>query len=198
MPHFGGLKPFTRSGQRVANNLGIINAGISTEVVQRVRNPELELFDAYFESRQYDGLADWDAATLDGTHIPVRKRKPLLIFNFAKILSSRVTAKLVGLKTFPKFVVEDDPETTELIRLIVQQSRLKAKIIEPLRRNLNSGSTFVRFSFVDGQYKLEHFNSKFCFPEFEPSGQLKSVRIQFVFPDAGIDNNAQVFLVVKV
>ena len=179
---FGGIKPFTRSGQRVKNNLGII-AGNSAATL-KFRDPHLELLDSYYENRAYDHLADWIQPVGMETHISLRKRKPLIEYNFAKIFASRITSKLIGNSVFPIFNIEDDPDTTDLIRLVISQSRLKSKLIEPCRRMLTSGSVLLRFSFVDGQYKIEHFLGKYCYPEFDGVGGLESVRIQFVFPDA--------------
>ncbi len=178
---FGAIKPFTRSEQRVQNNLGIIP--VDGAVVRKFRDPHLDFLDSYYENRAYDHLADWIVPQDLAPHIPLRKRKPLLQYNFAKVLSSRVTAKLVGRNVFPSFSIEDDPDTTDLLRLVIQQARLKSKLIEPIRRMLNSGSVLVRFAFIDGRYKVEHFLGKYCFPQFDSLNNLEFVRIQFVFPD---------------
>jgi len=178
---FGGLKPFTRSEQRVNGKLGIIPANVAA--AKKVRDPYLDILDSYYENRAYEHLMDWVQPAGMESHVPLRKRKPLLQYNFAKVLSNRVTGKLVGRNVFPSFNIEDDPDTTDLIRLVIQQSRIKSKIIEPMRRMLNSGSVLVRFAIIDGQYKVEHFLGKYCYPEFDSVGGLQRVEIKYVFED---------------
>ena len=52
-----------------------------------------------------------------------------------------------------------------------------------MRRTLNTGSGFVRFSLTAGAFKIEHFNSKNVFPKFLPNGELQEAEIKFVFID---------------
>jgi Phage portal protein, SPP1 Gp6-like len=173
----------SRSELRAANNLGTIMSSTKSSV-KKLRKPELELFDSYYESRQYDNLAPWDTTNeADGSYVPVRKRKPRLQYSYAKVLCSRLASKLVGTRTFPAFNVEVDPDTQEYLRLIIKTSGLKAKVAEPVRRALAAGSSLVRFSIVNGQWKLQHFLAKWCFPEFDTVGNLEFVKIQYVYDD---------------
>lgn len=152
--------------------------------MKRLRKPELELFDSYYESRQYDKLAEWDKVNeADGSYVPVRQRKPRLQYSYAKVLCARLASKLVGTRTFPSFGVEVDPDTEEYLRLIIKSSGIKAKIAEPVRRALAAGSSLVRFSIVNGSWKLQHFLAKWCFPEFDVVGNLEFVKIQYVYDD---------------
>ncbi len=177
------LGVFTRSSQRVANVLGIIPADEAGKV-KKFRKQELETLDQYYENRQYDKMPEWNASiAADNDYVAVRKRKPLLIYPFPKLLCSRVASKLVGDDTFPRQVVEEDPDTTEFIRLIQKHSKMKARLLEPVRRMLGAGSCFVRFSIVQGQYKIEHYLSKYCYPVFDAVGELESVRIQYCYED---------------
>ncbi len=176
---FAGIA--SRAQLKAANNLGII---LRPAHKSTFRKPDLELFDSYYERRQYDGLSPWNVnAQHDGTYVPIRDRKPSIIANFAKNLSSRLTSKLIGQGTFPLLKVEDDPDMEEFLRLIRQTSRLRAFLLEPTRRMINSGSVLVRFSIMGGQYKIQHFLSKWCFPEFDEGGNLIFVRVQYVFED---------------
>lgn len=184
---FAGLAG--RSELRAANNLGVILR--RSPGSPYLRRQDLEVLDAYYEGRQYDGKADWDQdEAVDGQFIKVRDRKPRIILNVAKTLASRLAAKLVGARSFPDLKVEDDPETEELIRVVKQVSRLRGVIVEPIRRMLISGSVFVRYAIIDGKFKVQHFLSKYCFPEFDAAGELISVRVQFVWDDKQeIDKN---------
>lgn len=173
----------SRSQARVSNNLGIIPAGI-INIQKTFRKTELDMYDAYYESRQYCDLQPWEMKEDSAAeYIPVRKRQPKMIYNLAKVLSSRLASKLVGKRNFPTWKIEDDPETEDFFRLLLQSSNLRAKLIEPTRRCLNTGSVFVRVTLVNGQWKIEHFLSKWCFPEFGPTGQLEKMEVKYVYDD---------------
>lgn len=173
----------SRSQLKVLNNLGTITRPLA-QTAKQFRKQSLDGLDAYYEARQYAGMPPWSQSIgTDDTYVPVRQRQPMLQLNFAKLLTSRVAAKLVGRRNFPEFVIEDDPDTTQLLKLILKTSQLRARLIEPTRRMLNAGSVLVRFSITDGAYKIEHFLSKWCFPELDSNGNLEEVKIQYVFAD---------------
>jgi len=177
---FAGLA--SRSQLMAANNLGTILQRSSGS--SRFRKAELEIFDAYFEARQYEGMAPWDQSkALDGSFIPVRQRAPLIQMNFAKVLTARLAAKLVGSRTFPELLIEDDPDMEELIRTVKRVSRLKGSIVRPIQRMLVSGSVLIRFSLINGAYRIEHFLSKWVSPKFDALGNITFARIQYVFED---------------
>lgn len=174
---------FSRSGARVRNNLGII-AGSDREGVRKVRNKELDLYDAYYESTQYSKMPAWDEnGTRDGEFIPVRKRQPRIIYNFGKVLVDRVTSKLVGDAHFPDLKVEDDPDTDEFIELVVKTSKLKQRATQAIRLMCLSGSSFMRFMLVEGSLIMETYHSKYCYPKFKPNNKLESIKIMYVFED---------------
>ena len=178
---FSGIS--SRTQLKAANNLGII-ARPMNQTSKQFRKVELETLDAYYEGRQYAGLPKWtDSQASDGSYVPVRDRAPMLQLNFARILTSRVAAKLVGRRNFPMLNIPDDPDTTELLSLVMKQAQLQSMLAEPIRRMLVSGSVLVRFSVVNGQYKLEHFLSKWCFPVFDTNDNMESVKIQYVYED---------------
>lgn len=174
---------FSRVQQKIKNNLGVID-GNSVARVRKYRSEELHLYDTYCENKQYNHLLNWDAATAAaGEYIAVRKRKPRIIYNIGKVLTERVAAKLVGKSVFPKFVIEDDTEATEFLRYVQRAAEMQPRMIRAVKRMLRSGSSLVRFQVIDGDLKLETYNSKYCYPEFLPNGDLESVRIQYVYED---------------
>jgi hypothetical protein len=83
--------------------------------------------------------------------------------SFAKMLSSRVTSKLIGKQTWPKLTIEDDELSNEYFQAIIKNAKLRSRLLEPMRRNLGSGAVFVRFAIIAGRWKFEHFLSKYCF-----------------------------------
>lgn len=180
-PRFAGV--FSRTKQRIAQNLGIIDAS-QRNAVRKFRNDKLEHYDAYYESRQYNHLLPWDSAVaVDGDYVPVRKRKPRIIYNLPKVLVDRVAAKLVGQSVFPGFTVEGDPETTEFLRLVMKLSQMRSRLMDPIKKMLRVGSSFARFYVVDGKIRIESYDSKYCYPKFKATGELESIEIKYVFDD---------------
>lgn len=172
----------SRSQLSAANNLGtVFNSHISKK---KYRNPELEVYDAYYEGRQYCGLTPWkQALTEDNQYIPIREREPLLNYRLGQVIVMRLASKLIGSRTKPGIKVEDDPDTEAFLKLIVKQSSFFANLLEPVRRELAAGSCLVRFAIVQGQYKMEHFLGKWCYPEFDDLNNLTFCKVQYVYED---------------
>lgn len=172
----------SRAETRAQNNLGIIN--LSGEMDSgKYRSTKLHKLDRYYDNTVYDSLMDWDDALGCKEFVPVRKRKPRLQVAFAKTLSQRVVARFLGSDTFPLFKVEENPDDEAFLKAIIKASKLSTRILEPVRRSLNTGSCFVRFYLVDGSIKMEWYHSKYCYPKWSPGGQLEEVRIQYVYED---------------
>ena len=180
---FAGLAG--RRFQKRMNTLGVVDGMASSdELVKTFRNKDLDKLDAYYEGRQYAHLMPWDQSEhADGTYVKVRDRKPRLQYNFAKVLASRLAGKLCGKKNFPEIKIEEDPDGEHYFNLIKKGAFLRVELMEPLRRAINTGSCFVRFSIVGGVWKISYYLSKWCFPEFAKSGELEKIRIQYVFED---------------
>lgn len=176
----------SRSAKRARNNLGIIFGGDAGEN-KKYRNPKLEELDRYYEGTQYDHLMGWEealkASCEDDTYVGIRDRKPRINYKFAKILCARVAAKLVGEGQFPTIKVEDDPDTEEFFKAILKLGKLKSVLAEPVRRSLAAGAVFIRFSFMGGSLRVEHYCSKYCYPEFLENGEIGFLKIQYVYED---------------
>ena len=186
------MRLFSRSKTRAANNLGVIEVDLDAKV-KKFRDPKLEVFDAYYENRQYDSKPDWDQAQdARGQALKPRDRQPRIKVAFAKTLAQRLTSKLVGQSVFPNFIVEDSPDDQLFFRAIAREAKLKSALLEPVRRMLNTGSILVRFFIVDGAYRIEWYHAKYCYPTFAPSGELQSVTIKYVYTDNDdVDSNGK-------
>ena len=157
---------------------------LSSPINSRIyRNSKLELLDQYYESTQYNHLMDWFSCDAQSDHIPVRQRRPFIKANFTKVLSQRITAKLIGKKTFPKTSIEDNPLDEEFFKAVLKASKLRANLIEPTKRLLAQGSVFVRFYMDNGRLKVTHHNSKHSYPEWAEDGELEKVIIKYVYED---------------
>lgn len=170
----------SRSEIRAQNNLGFLNKSNKTEC-QVYRNKLLATLDNYYENTQYNHLKPWETVDSRGQFIPLHERKPKIIYAYARNLASRVGAKIVAESTFPAFKIEDSPDDQEFIRTIVKISRLKAYLIEPIRRAINTGSVFVRFKIEGGKYKIQWYHSKFCYPTFQENDELETLTIKYIF-----------------
>ncbi len=176
-----GMRP--RSKFQGANKLGVISRD-HEEDSKLYRDKRLELYDSYYENRQYDSMPDWDQIIdSSGNHIPVRQRKPRLRIPFAKTLSQRVTAKVIGQRVFPTFVIPDNPEDQELIKAVIRETHLKTNLTEPFRKMLNTGTAFLRFYLSGGVMKFENYDAKYCYPTFQDNGELEILMVRYVYTD---------------
>ena len=175
--------PKSRTQQRIDNNLGVIPvSGVGK--IREYRSDEIHKYDQYIESEQYDHLANWDAVNENGMeYLPIRKRKPRIIYNFAKKLVDTVAAKLVGNNVFPTLAVEGDPDTTNFLAAIIRASKLKSRVIDVVKEMLGTGSGFMRFFVIEGVYKLEVYKSNYCYPVFDEKGQLSEIEIRYAYCD---------------
>lgn len=173
-----------RSALRIKNNLGIIAVDLNRSAGQVFRDKKLETLDAYYENRQYAHLAPWSQKEdAFGDKTPRHEKQPKIKFAFARNLASRVGSKIVGETVFPNFRIEDSPDDQEFIKSVVSTSRLRAYLVEPIRRVINTGSVFVRFKIVEGKYQLKWWHSKFCYPTFSASDELQSVVVKYIYDD---------------
>lgn len=174
----------SRTDKRVINNLGKIRSKMAAGSSKMYRSIGLEVLDAYFENRQYDHLLPWENSIgADGVYIPLHERKPKIVMPLTRLLCQRLTSRLVGDDVFPTMNVEQDPETKEYLRMIINAAQIKSRVIQPMQRLLNNGSTFMRFYIEDGNFILEHYDSKYCYPKLNAAGQLQSIEIKYVYDD---------------
>lgn len=172
----------SRLQEQVNNNLGIIMTDDMAKN-QQFRDKQLDQYDAYYESRQYDDKMNWEEAVKSDRYIPVRDRKPRIIYNLPKVLVDKVASKIIGDKVFPTFSIEDDPDDTTFFRVVQRLCEFRGSLVQPIKHLLKSSSVFVRFYLVDGFPVIEHYNSKYCYPVFDERGELDAVEIRYVFED---------------
>jgi hypothetical protein len=172
----------TRSQLRQQNILGVI-AQESGSKVPLFRSADLELYTRYYENTAYDHLKDWLTACSSDEHVPIRDRRPLIRYPYAKILSQRIAAKLVGQNTFPKFENKQDLNWEEYVRAIVANTFLRSHLKAPIQRAMAVGSGMIRFYMKEGAFVFESYNPNHCYPVFNADGSLQSVKIRYVYTD---------------
>lgn len=171
----------SRIQQHIDNNLGVVPGDrLGNDLY---RNKKLEEFDSYLNNRQYDKLIDWDTANQSEDFVPIRRRKPRIIFNLGKLIVDRVTAKLVGDNVWPHFKVEDDPDTEDFFRVVLSACKLKAHAPHLTRKLLGSGSAFLRFFVLGPKIMIEVYNAKYCYPSFDDLDELTELEVRYVYTD---------------
>lgn len=172
--------PNKRTQDRIKNNLGIIQGGSKS---RKCRTPRLEEIDKYYHNKQHDHKQDWRDAECAEQYVPIKNRKPIVIYPLAKMLTNRLSGKLLGDVQFPKFLIEEDPDAEQLIKLIIKSSMYESKCLQACKDFLTYGSVFVRFKLSAGKLRIEKYNPKHCYPVFDAAEELVSVKVQYVFDD---------------
>jgi hypothetical protein len=160
------------------------------------RDDALDLLDKYYDSEQYDQLMDWQEAVKSTEYVPIRDRKPRIIYNVAKMLVDKVAAKLVGSSTFPKFNIEEDDDDTAFFNVVQKAVKFRKSMLTPIKHLLISGAVFVRYYLVNGIPKIEYAKSKYCYPQFDEVGELEQIEIRYTYEDQN-DRNANGTPIVK-
>jgi hypothetical protein len=172
----------SRSEKRANNILGVIQPGSSKA---RNRSSKLDKVYNYLNSVQYDHLAEWKDSCED--FIPLHKRKPSIIFPFAKIFQDRVGTKLCGKSSFPKFQVSDDPQTEFFLDVVQKSVHFQSKMLEVGKLLVSYTSAFCRVKMVDGFLRLEVYNPNYCYPSFDAANNLESIEIKYVYETDDLD-----------
>ena len=172
----------TRLQMQAQNNLGIIMTD-EMNGFKKFRNEDLDKFDQYFDGTQYDDKMDWQDANDMDDYVKIKERKPKINYRIAKVLVNKVVAKMCGVTAFPQFVIEDDPDDTQFFQIVARAAGLRRNMIEVLRHALVSGACFSRFYIQDGTVQMEWVNAKYCYPTFDPIGELEQIEIRYVYED---------------
>lgn len=184
MPLYNGVfkqKRSARQSKIAANILGTKPAE-SGEIVKH-RKEYLAEVDKCLVNAQYDHLPTWDATDALGNPLPVRKRKPRIIYNLGKRVVDTVASKLLGPRVFPEIKLDEDINTREFANTIINVTKLKSKMIGVGRSIAKHGSAFLRFKFSEGKLIVEKYNTNYCYPKFDSSGELESIEIKYVYCD---------------
>ncbi len=171
----------SRTQERIDNNLGIV-PGERMGNYSLVRSKTLELYDKYMKNEQYDHLMPWQSGDKD-TYIPIRRRKPRVIYGLPKRLVDTVSGKLLGESVFPAFKVEDDEDTTFVLQLLIKLSSFRLHTLYAVRKAIGAGSSFIRFYVTGPRIFMEVYDSKYCYPKFDDEQELEEVEIRYVYDD---------------
>jgi hypothetical protein len=172
----------SRTQERIDTKLGRIPGAMMGGEYKRYRDDDLHTFDQYMCNDQYEDLLPWDSCGQD-EYIPMRKRKPRVIWNLPKRIVNTVAAKLCGDDVFPNHKIEDDPDTETFIQLLIKTSNLKHGVMGAAKKMLGAGSSFLRYFVVGPVIRIELYDSKYCYPTFDEEGHLETIEIRYVYED---------------
>lgn len=180
----------SRSEKRAIQNLGVTqNSGYGIEK-RHYRSNVLKKVDMYLNGTQYDGLQDWDDTFCDDaeSYVKLKNRKPKIIFPFAKVFQDRMSSKLCGQSTFPKFKIEDDEEADYFVNnVLIKGVYFRAKMQSLAKDLALRTSAFMRFKFSEGNFQMIKYNTNYCYPEFDEAGELERVEVKYIYETDEVD-----------
>jgi hypothetical protein len=157
------------------------------------RYRELHLLDAYYRGTQYDGRPDWWTGTnASGEQVPLRERRPCVIYPLPKAAVNQATRFTVGEGRFPTIkaepvdaddalspemaLSEEEAETlTKFVGELCRQLKLKSAALDLMRRGLSTGTTVSIVQIRNGKFCLLLANARDCHAEFadgDPDGEV--------------------------
>jgi hypothetical protein len=161
------------------------------------RAQEIRLLGAYFDSTQYDGKPDFfTGEKANGEVVPLRERKPIIIYPLAKNAVQQVVRFCWGEGRFPKLKVEpvtaadavgavglDENEAAELskgIAEIIKRWRVRSVMRQVMTTALARRSSCAVFSVRQGRVVIDTPDPHVCWPVFQgghPDGDVASLTI---------------------
>jgi hypothetical protein len=171
------------------------------------RQRELNWLWAHYRTLQYEArIFDWDGKkALDpldteaiasagfippgyyapgGQMVPLKFRKPTAPYHLVRVITDRFTGLLFSERRHPKLRVEGDPEAEQLVQALARASRLWSHMITARTLGGSMGTFCVGMKYVSGLPRVEVFDPRWVFPEFEDQATftLASIEQRFQFP----------------
>ncbi|HEX2615253.1 MAG TPA: hypothetical protein VHL10_07155, partial [Nitrososphaera sp.] len=170
-------------------------------IVDQIRYPDwagprfrkLDVLERFLDGTIYDHLPNPFHRERDGQdqYIPLRDRRPSVIYGIPKIVVDRSISKLFGDKHWPRFHTTE-AKVTEFLQELSLKSGLQGVMSEAAYWG-SLGSVFIYFAIVKGKLLYEVWNSKYCTPKYDAQRELDEVLI--LVPFAGYDVRAMGYAV---
>jgi hypothetical protein len=114
-----------------------------------------------------------------GGYIPLSERRPSIIYPLPSIIARDVSNKLFSGRHFP--YLTGDMELTESLEKLAKTSNLTPTM--KYAAYIGSvGSVFISFDIIDKQFYFKAWESRYCEPVFDSTGELISVHIRYQCP----------------
>ena len=172
---------FSRLKQTVAFNTGWRMLSDRTSRIQKLafRRPRLHVFDSYLKNTQYQHLKPWDS-DISRTQTDDRSCQPKTVFPLpeigCKLFASHITPQESRLMFFV-----DDEKKQQKIDDFIENCMFWPYLDSALPSYFINGSMFIRFRVENKKVLFDHFNTKYCFPEFNDDRTLKSIVIRYIY-----------------
>jgi hypothetical protein len=150
------------------------------------RFKKLDIYQRFLDGKIYDHLQfPFYQEVEDGTqaYIPLRERRPSVIYNLCRLVVNRSSRLLFGGKHFPKFICPDK-EAVEFIQRVKDKFNLQGAMLEAAYTGA-IGSVGVFFSIIEENIAFEIINPRWCMPRFDKLCELEEVMI--MYPVCGYD-----------
>jgi hypothetical protein len=172
-----------------------IAAHISYPQKTSERFKRLDALDRLRKGTFYDHIKVPFDQESDGTnYIPLRSRRPAVIWNGAKLLVDQLSGLLFGDEQMPIVRTYDGEEPSEQdqnaergIQHLVETLSLDA-IMDEITETASSGSAAVVVrGMADKEPFIEIIPGKECKPTFDPKNPNKLVKVEQIYPTTGTD-----------
>jgi len=175
------------------------------------RSQQIARLRLYYEGKQYDGRPDWwSGEDGRGNVVPLRERKPCIIYPLPKAACNQATRFTFGEGRFPAVAVahldEDDDEAedenalaeedaktvTAYLAHVIEVSRLKSAMRRLLRIGLSQRSAVAVLGVRRGRFTIDMPRPQDCWVEFiddDPEGEVKRMTWAYPFQKEILQND---------
>lgn len=180
---------------------------------QGSRYEELNNREAYYRGTQYRNRPyDWNGAlakdsggtlNITGTNAmlsdrpPASSRQPRAQYDLGRIIVNRFAALLCGADRFATFRVPKSAQTEAFLNAIGEQLQLRPIFSEASTLGGAVGSVVVMFKVVDGEFRLECFNSKYVLvEEWEDfhAGEMSAFAVTYPYRKSEWDEDKRMYM----
>lgn len=174
-------------------------------ICETERHREMCRLDAYYRGTQYDGRPDWwtgyHANQTEADKVPLRERKPCIIYSLPKTAVNQAVRFTVGEGRFPTIAVDEvdadeavapgltiteDEATalTDYIARCIEASQLKTAMRRVLRQALSQRTSVGIVTLKRGVFVVDTPRAQDCYAEFrdeDPSADVTDLRWCYPF-----------------
>lgn len=143
------------------------------------RYKTLDFLDRFLQGKAYDHLRYPFYQEVEETgrkeYIPLRERRPSVIYNIPKIVVSRSTGMLFGGSHWPK-IFSKERVITDFFQDLVDKTNLAGTMLDAAYWG-SLGSVAVMFTIVGNKVLYEVWNPKYCIPVFDDERELEELLV---------------------
>jgi len=193
--------PYDRAVAMLADDDELLSlAHYSIDHITDHRFNELHMKESYYRGTAYDNRPfDWNSNFVNSNawplgarafssqkmhdkQQPVSMRQPNAKLALARTITHRFSSLLFGENRFPKIQVKRSIKTQHYLNEIIEQAKVKLHMLYAANLGGAVGSVITMFKVVDGQFRLESFNTKWVIPLWEDFHEGEMSAFCIVYP----------------